>query len=151
MSWSGLAKFFTGFGFAIALILGGGFAAGQYVYTKLTALPPKPIFPNDKPTTPVKAATPAKSQQAVAASQPSPNPSPDQATLAQGYQARVTQSVGLVLRDAPSRNSIRVGGITFNEKVIVLEESPDKEWQRIQVEGSDRQGWVKAGNTERLN
>jgi hypothetical protein len=33
---------------------------------------------------------------------------------------------------------------------VVLEESPDKEWQRIRVEDGNREGWVKGGNTEKV-
>jgi hypothetical protein len=33
----------------------------------------------------------------------------------------------------------------------VLEESPDREWQRVKLEGSGLEGWVKAGYTERVS
>ena len=54
--------------------------------------------------------------------------------------------------DTPSKNSNRIGGISYQEKVIVLEESSDKRWQKVRVDdGGDRIGWVSGGNTEPLD
>ena len=64
----------------------------------------------------------------------------------------MVEPIGLILRDTPSRNAIRIGGISYREKVIVLEETSDKRWQKVRVDDrSDRIGWVSGGNTERLN
>ncbi len=62
----------------------------------------------------------------------------------------VTQPIGLILRDSPDRDANRIGGVGYKEKVVVLEDTPDKEWQRVRVEQGDREGWVKGGNTERV-
>jgi hypothetical protein len=65
------------------------------------------------------------------------------------YEATVSFSEGLSVRDAPDGG--RVGGVDFNEKVIVLEESEDKRWVKIRAEQSNVEGWVKAGNLTRVN
>ncbi|MBD2096940.1 SH3 domain-containing protein [Trichocoleus sp. FACHB-591] len=153
MKWSGLInliKFLLGFALAIALLGLGGVVAARYLVTKLTAPPPRPAFANDKPLT-NKAATVSKpaagnaqsSQVSSTASAPVLEPG--------AYQARVVQPIGLILRDGPGRDSNQIGGIEFNSRVVVLEESSDKQWQRVRLENSDRAGWVKAGNTERSN
>ncbi|XGV96095.1 MAG: SH3 domain-containing protein [Leptolyngbya sp. BL-A-14] len=157
MSWSDLIKVLSGVFLAIALMLGGCFAAAQYIIGQFTAPPPRPTFPNDNPSTkataqPVPSAKPVATQPSpkpsVSAS-PSPTPSPTPSTT--GYQARITIAQGLNLRESPSRDAARIGGVIGNARVTVLEESPDREWQRIRVEGSGREGWVKAGYAERVN
>jgi hypothetical protein len=155
MKWSGLInliKFLLGFALAIALLGLGGVVTARYFITKLTAPPPRPTFANDKPAV-TKTSVASKSAAANAAtpqdSSSSASPAP---TLEPGaYQARVVQPIGLILRDGPGRDSTQIGGIEYNSRVVVLEESPDKVWQRVRLENSDRAGWVKAGNTERVN
>ncbi len=146
MSWSGLLKVFTGLFLAIALLAGGGFLAAQFFIAKLSAPPPKPIYSNDKPASPAKATVKSKAvspdKSRVADASPKPLPSG-------AYEGRVTQSIGLILRDAPGRDGGQTGGIDYNEKVIVLETSSDGEWQKVRVQSNDREGWVKAGNTEK--
>lgn len=162
MKWSSAFNFFagvfnllTGITLAIALLATGALVAANYTITKLTAPPPKPIFPNDKLTNATKTATASPTLAKIkpaSTNQPEPfidTASPKPALEPGTYPARVTQPIGLILRDAPTRDSNQVGGIEFNQRVVVLEESADKGWQRIRVENGDRQGWVKAGNTER--
>lgn len=144
MSWSGLLKVFTGLFLAIALLGGGGFLAAQFFIAKLSTPPAKPLYPNDKPTLVKTAAKPK-------AASPEPNvpDAPSKSLPAGAYEGRVTQSIGLILRDAPGRDSGQTGGVDYNEKVIVLETSSDGEWQKVRVQAGDREGWVKAGNTEK--
>ncbi|WP_323808708.1 hypothetical protein [Nostoc sphaeroides] len=33
----------------------------------------------------------------------------------------------------------------------MLEENQDKSWQKIRLEGSEQEGWVKAGNTQKVD
>ncbi len=56
-----------------------------------------------------------------------------------------------MLRGAPGIDGEPIGGVDYNEQVVVIEDSADKQWQRIRIEGSDREGWVKAGNLSRVN
>jgi hypothetical protein len=54
------------------------------------------------------------------------------------------------MRDQPSPDANSIGGVAANQKVIILEESQDKNWQKIRIEGTDQEGWVKAGNTKKV-
>lgn len=64
----------------------------------------------------------------------------------------MTQPIGLILRDTPSAEANRIGGIAYQEKVVVLGESDDKQWQKVRVlTDRDRTGWIKGGNTEKAN
>ncbi|WP_448564321.1 SH3 domain-containing protein [Trichothermofontia sp.] len=137
-----LLKFSLGIGLAIAFLILGSVATARYLVAQFTAPPPKPIYPeeNKSPVPLVKAPNP------ILATPPSPSPDP----LPPGaYKARVTWSEGLILRDGASAQANTIGGVEFNEAVIVLSESPDGMWQRIKVEATQQEGWVKAGNTER--
>jgi hypothetical protein len=156
MSWSSLLKVLSGFFLAIALIAGGSYFAVQRVIAQFTAPPPRPIFSNDKPSPKPK---PAKATQtSSAAIKPSPQPSPSPSAIAspkksdaEGYRARIMISEGLNLREGPDRNSNRVGGVEYNDEVTVLADSPDKEWQKVRVEGSGLEGWIKSGYAEKSN
>ena len=142
-------KFLVGFLLAIVLMAGASVAAALYFAAKLTTAPERPVFPNDKTAVQVAGAASKSTAQAspVSTSSDAPSPKP----LEPGaYRALVTQPIGLILRDTGSRDSNRIGGVGYKEKVVVLEESPDKEWQRIRVEDGNREGWVKGGNTERV-
>jgi uncharacterized protein YgiM (DUF1202 family) len=157
MSWSDLAKVFSGFLIAIAIVIGGGFFAAQHLIAQFTAPPPKPTFPNDQPSAPIKplpTVPPAQPAAVKPTPQPSPSPSakpsPKPSEVA-GYPARITQSQGLNVRQSPGRDAARVGGVDYNQRVVVLEDSPDKEWQRVRIEGSDVEGWIKSGYTERVD
>lgn len=147
-----------GFILAIALLIGGGVSVALYFVSKVSTLPPKPIFANDTAT--VKAKTPTASTTAknttVPTTQPSAIPTPSeispQPALEPGaYEARVTWSEGLILRSEPNIDAERIGSAGYNQQIRVLEESIDKNWQRIRLDDSEQEGWVKAGNIERIN
>lgn len=123
-----ITQFLLGLAIAIALVAAGSLASARFFMTKMTAPPPKPMFAND---------TPGKKQ--------------DSGLPPGTYEARVTWPEGLILRDRPSYNSLRIGGIGYHERVLVLGESSDKVWQRVRVSDSFQEGWVKGGNTERTN
>ncbi|MCC3585416.1 SH3 domain-containing protein [Microcoleus sp. PH2017_30_WIL_O_A] len=146
-------KFLVGFLLAIVLMAGASVAAALYFAAKLTTVPERPVFPNDKTAqiagagakSTAKASTVSTSSDAPSSDAPSPKPLEPGA-----YRALVTQPIGLILRDSGNRDSNRIGGVGYKEKVVVLEDSPDKEWQRIRVEDGNREGWVKGGNTEKV-
>lgn len=159
---SGFFKLILGFVLAIAVLLGSGLTIALY-FVNRTALPPeKPMFANDNPqpkvdkpkVTPVKATstskpTPTSSPKPSPSPSPTPTESPD--TLPPGaYQAIVTWPQGLSMRDQPASDAQSIGGVGGNQKVIILEESADKNWQKIRIAGTDKEGWVKAGNTKRV-
>jgi Bacterial SH3 domain len=124
--------------------------------TRITALPPRPVFDNDLPpqTKPAMARSPVAPPVRSPAPSPSPvaSPAPTPTPLEPGaHAARVTEPIGLVLRQDPSQDSGRIGGIDYNEQLTVLETSSDGEWERVRLKGSNIEGWVKAGNTQQTN
>ncbi|MEQ8969595.1 MAG: SH3 domain-containing protein [Coleofasciculus sp. C1-SOL-03] len=157
MSLSGIIKFLIGFILGIVILLAGGGAVGYYFFTKLSANPAKPIFAEEqqaKSESPDSAKKPAQSSQKPKSSpspSPTPSESPEPEELPPGaYEARVTWPEGLSLRDSPSLNANRIGGVAYNKEIIILKESDDKKWQRVRLSGSEQEGWVKAGNVERV-
>ncbi|MDJ0736626.1 MAG: SH3 domain-containing protein [Nostocaceae cyanobacterium] len=171
-----ILKYILGFILAMAVLAGSGFAAAVYIMNRTAILPEKPVFNNDKPSVKAQAqrikaqktendtskSTSANQKPDSSQSKSKPKKPPETAKpkepakssdeLPQGaYKARVTWPQGLSIREKPSLNSQRLGGVAFNRRVIVLKISQDKAWQRIRVEGNDQEGWVKAGNTKRIN
>ncbi len=157
-------KFILGISLALAILLGGGFSTALYFMNRTSAPPPKPIFANDLPK--VKGKNPkavvSKSTAKKPNSQPEPKaeptPSPTESPKAEeapkelppgAYRARVTWSQGLILRAEPQTEAERIGGIGFNGRAIVLQQNGG--WQKIRVVGSDQEGWVKAGNTQKVS
>lgn len=137
-------KFLIGVIMAVFILAGAGVATVLFLASSFTRLPERPTFPNDK-TANVATAKPVSQQNKATNNQ--------QDILAPGsYRAKVTEPVGLILRDTPSRDAQRLGGIAYEEELIVLEESSDKLWQRVKVtDGSDRTGWVSGGNTQPID
>jgi cytoskeletal protein RodZ len=161
MTWSGFFKSLSIFLITVALITVGSYFGFQYVLTQFTALPPKPTFPNDKPspvaekTSPIPNATTPPTPQADVTASPTPTPNPTPTTepspTEDTYQARIKLDNGLNVRESPNADAGRVGGVDFDQVVTVLEESQDKEWQRIRVETTGVEGWIKAGYVDRLD
>jgi hypothetical protein len=146
MNLYGIFKFFVGFVLALLILAGASIAAALYFAARLTELPERPTFSNDKPVATTASTAPAP--------KPSPTPTPEPTPeLEEGaYRAVVVQPIGLILRDSPNVDAKRIGGVGYEEEVIVLEESDNKQWQRVRVpDDEDRTGWVKGGNTEPIN
>lgn len=152
MSLSGVFKFILGFVLAIALLFLAGAGLTRYMLARLSTPPPRPTFPNDPPNAAVNsAANPAASPEAPAAPAASPeaaaSPSPSPSA---GYRARVTQPIGLIVRAEADANAAQITGVEYNREVTVLEDSSDGAWQKVRLTDG-REGWVKGGNTERIN
>ncbi len=166
---SGLIKYILGIFLAIAVLIGSGVAVALYFMNRTGISPAKPIYSNDSPSVKAQApkatevggkATPTpktptqSSPNSTSSSTPteSPKPTPSPTPLPSGaYRGRVSWAEGLSLRAQPNQDAERIGGVGFNQKIIVLEESEDKAWQKIRLEDSGQEGWVKAGNTEKTN
>ncbi|MDZ8026622.1 MAG: SH3 domain-containing protein [Nostoc sp. DedQUE11] len=165
---SGLAKYILGFFLAIAVLIGSGVAVALYFMNRTGIPPAKPIFSNDSPSVKAQApkatepggkptSTPTSTKSLSSptptpTSTESPQPTPSPTPLPSGaYRGRVSWADGLSLRAQPNQDAERIGGVGFNQKIIVLEESEDKAWQKIRLEDSGQEGWVKAGNTEKTN
>lgn len=159
MSGSGFLKVFSGFLIALALVTGLGFFASQLLIAQFTTPPPKPMFPNDNPKPQVspKAVSSPAAKPAVATQPASPAPSPSPAVSPSpqpsvtGYKARIVLNDGLNVREQPNAEANRVAGVDYDQQVTVLEESPDKEWQKIRIEPGGAVGWIKSGYTEKVN
>ncbi|MEA5554418.1 SH3 domain-containing protein [Anabaena cylindrica UHCC 0172] len=144
----GVFKYILGFLLAIAVLLGSGLTIALY-FVNRTAIPPeRPKFANDNPK-PKPDKPKATQVKATPTSTPTPTKSP-KSLPAGAYQALVTWPQGLSMRDQPTIDAKSIGGVAANQKVIILETSQDKNWQKIRVEGSDQEGWVKAGNTKKV-
>ncbi len=153
---SALAKLVLGISLAIVILMCGGVAAALYFMNKKSTPPPKPIFANDKPTLVAHRSVSKKQAKSKLTSvakpseQPSPSETPSSQQLEPGaYRARVTWSDGLSLRSKPDSGAEAVGSLAYNQEIVVLAESDDKNWQRVRLEDSGKEGWVKAGNTQR--
>ncbi|MEH2067993.1 MAG: SH3 domain-containing protein [Nostoc sp.] len=166
---SGLIKYILGIFLALAVLVGGGVAVALYFMNRTGIAPAKPIFSNDSPS--VKAQAPKATQPGGkptstpgATTQSSPKPTstptptespkatPSPKPLPSGaYRGRVSWAEGLILRAQPNQDAERIGGVGFNQKIIILEQSEDKAWQKIRLENTEQEGWVKAGNTEKTN
>lgn len=156
-------KFIFGFFLAIAILIGGGVATALYFMNRTSINPPKPIYSNDQSEIKAKAAKEAAkatpdqkspSSPATTASKPTPTPTPTPTKVTEelppgAYTARVTWPQGLSIRTQPQAEAERAGGVGFNEEVIVLSQSNDGAWQKIRLKGSDQEGWVKTGNTQK--
>lgn len=158
--FSALLKFILGILLAIAVLLGGGVVVGLYFFNRTSMPPSKPVFANDNPapkdsdSKQKKTESTSKSEatpEASATPTPSETPTEKAEELPKGaYRGKITWPQGVSLRSEPAQDSERVGGAGFNEKIIVLEESPDKVWKKVRVESSKIEGWTKVGNVEKV-
>jgi len=160
---SNVLKYILGIFLAIVVLIGGGAGTALYLMNRTAVPPTKPIFPNDSPAIKAQApktpgASPALTPVKAQTSKPKPTPtlSPDTTETIKplppgAYPARVSWSQGLILRAEAKQDAERIGGVAFNQKIVVVEESKDKVWQKIRLEGSDKEGWVKAGNTQKVD
>lgn len=156
MRW--VAKTFVGIFVAVGILVVGGYFAANYLITQFTKLPDRPTFPNDDPNylknqakaiAKPKPSNPSSSDKNKATSS-NPESKLDKPLPPGAFEGKVIQPIGLVLRQSASLDGAPAGGIGFNEKVVVLESSPDGNWQKVRLMNSDREGWVKGGNIEKV-
>jgi cytoskeletal protein RodZ len=152
-----LAKFVLGVSLAIAILIGGSAIGTLYFMYTVASRPPKPTFTNERVASkaqPSPSATPSAAKP-VAPTQSSPQPTATQDSspepLEPGtYRARVNWEQGLSLRAEPNFDAERTGGLEYNQQIVVLEESADKNWQKVRLADGEQEGWIKAGNIERV-
>ncbi|MEB3190886.1 MAG: SH3 domain-containing protein [Snowella sp.] len=175
--FSGVLQFTLGFFLGLLIFVGGVSLVGYLVFSRLAATPPRPVFPEEnktvvKPKPTVKPTTTAtkdaqtqtgettkteetpKTEEVKASPSPEPSatPSPEdkkEELPAGAYQAKVIWSGGLSLRANPDKTSERVGGVDYNDALVVLEKSSDGEWVKVKVPDSDQVGWVRVGNIKK--
>lgn len=127
-------------GVSVGLLFGLSFQAWLYL-EPMVAPPPRPDF-----------SAPAISlfldgTEASPVGEAAPSPSPT--VTAPGQRARVSEPIGLVLRAGPDREAEAIGGVAFEEFIIILER--EGEWERIRRELNDQEGWVRAGNAQTVD
>lgn len=145
---AGLSKLLLGVTLALVLLSLAGVATARYFMAQLSVMPAKPIYGNDSPA-PTAIAPTEPPPVATASPDPPPAQEPEVEIPPGGYEAVVTQPIGLVLRAGPGVDFERLGGIDNNTAIIVLTTSDDGEWLNIRLQ-SGQEGWVKGGNTRRL-
>ncbi len=153
----GLTKLLLGLFFALMLLSLASVAAARYFMAKLAVLPDRPTFENDVAlvadveTEPTEATDETEAETEAEAPPTEPEtPVADPALEPGAYTAMVTQPIGLVLRDGPGTQYNQMGGIENNERMVVLEESEDRQWLRVRIPSTSQEGWVRAGNSRRL-
>jgi uncharacterized protein YgiM (DUF1202 family) len=65
------------------------------------------------------------------------------------YPALVVYQGGLVMRDKPDKGGKVIDTLKFDETVVVMGESDNKQWQQIRFEAKGVEGWVQTGNVKR--
>lgn len=146
----GFSKLVLGIALAMLLFSLSGVATARYFMAKLSVLPPKPIFENDATLEqPASAAAVEAAPQSPEGAAPAPEPAFERPPGS--YDAVVIQPIGLVMRAGPGVEHQQLGGVDYNEEVLVMETSEDSRWIRVRVTATGQEGWVKAGNTQNLN
>lgn len=149
-----VVQLLIGITLGLALMVGGSLAAGYYIFTKLSVTPEKPTFAEEKPKQPIPSAAPAANTNKPAPTpilNPAPSPAPPSPEAeAALYKGVINWTDGLILRDAPGNTANRIGGVGYNQQVVVLEESSDQRWQRIRIVSTGKVGWIKAGNMDKI-
>ncbi len=151
MRWA-LVKLLLGVILAIAILMGAGVATALYFMFKVTTPPPKPIFANDKSSVTQRSPDSKTAKRTPLPVKPSATPTSTDSSKpleAGAYKARVTWSQGLSLRSEPNLDSERTGSAAYNQLIVVLGESVDKNWQRVRLEDGGQEGWIKVGNIKK--
>lgn len=65
------------------------------------------------------------------------------------YPALVVYQQDLILRDKPTASAKVLDKLHFDDTVIVVGESEDRQWQQVRFEVKGIEGWVRAGNVKR--
>ncbi len=179
MKISAVIQFILGFIIGILILSGVGAATAYFLLSQLANTPPQPDYEQGKqqPEDSVATTSPESEQEEsdnnLVESEQSDSPAEEEASEEkqstpqeteseeepsiqerfgeQAYPARVTWSTGLTVRSGPSVNSSRVGGVDYNDKLIILGKSSDGEWQKVYVPETEQQGWVSSGNVKRIN
>ncbi len=162
---SSTVQFILGFVLGISLIAGISGTVIFAYYKKMSTLPKKPAFPevpakpsaskDIQPSTSIEPleskSNMAEESEKLAQEEAKLESKPESELPPNAYRAEVTWPQGLSLRAEPDVNAERIGGVGFEENIIILEDSADGEWQRVRIPGSEQEGWVKGGNTKRTS
>lgn len=161
--FSATVQFILGFILGIGVIAGISGTIIFAYYTKMSAVPKKPVFsePIADQTTPSNTADVEIEQIEPLESTNKDNLEPEETTPPaesvkaelelppNAYRASVTWPEGLSLRAEPDADAERIGGIEDEATIIILEDSADGQWQRVRLPWNDQEGWIKGGNTQK--
>jgi len=157
MSISSLFQFLIGFFLGIILFT-AGIAGGAYFFlTQVSSNPPKPNFSEEKSSVEETPQSESPNQTETATEETAKETqetttNEETENLPEGaYRGKVIWSTGLSLRAEPGIDSERIGGVGYNWEIIILGTSDDGDWQKIRIPSSGQEGWVKAGNIEKIN
>ena len=157
---SATVQFILGFIIGISLIVGVSGGLVFAYYKKMSVLPKKPNYPvpvepsaNEDEIESATTIEPLESNTSLeeVAAIPEPEPEPELELPPNSYYAAVTWSEGLSLRAEPSIDAERIGGIEYNSEILILEDSADGKWQRVMLPWNQQEGWVKGGNTKKVD
>jgi len=132
-----------GFILGVLVVTGGAVGAAYVMLNKMAKEPPKPVYPEEQ-----EANTSHESESAVNAEETETTAAD---LPANGYRARVVPEIGLYVREEPNLEANRIGGLGHQWEIVVLQTSEDGEWEKIRIPDSGEEGWVKAGNLERID
>lgn len=157
MSLSGFIQFILGFIVGVLILTGAGAATAYFFFTRLSEKPAMPVYEEEQEESAQTEKEPKSEPEPEPEPKPEPEPEPksEPKTIQerfgeQAFEARVTWPSGLSLRDNPSNDASRIGGVYYDDRLIVIGRSSDGDWQRVYVPESEQQAWVKAGNVERI-
>jgi len=149
---SSLLQLILGVTLGLLLLGCGSLAAGYFFFLRLSITPERPVFPEERVTETVSETADSEATAATkAASEAAPVAAEDEPLEPGAYRVRVTWPDGLSLRAEPNLEAEPIGGLAYDEIAIVLESSADGRWERVRLPGSNQEGWIKAGNTERID
>lgn len=153
MSISGFFQFIFGFILGVILLVSGSVGAAYYFFNRMASAPPKPVFSETIPAPPIEETPEPVEEEAVAEGTETEEEEEEEKEdeIPPGaYEAKVTWSSGLSLRSEPDLSASRIGGVAYNEEILILSETDDGVWQKARTK-SGQEAWIKAGNVERLD
>ena len=150
----GLSKFVLGIILAMLIVSISGIAMAKFFMSRIAELPERPVYENDSPESRNRQASgrPVPEAEGPAAVVEEAQDEPEAAAekddaLAEGeYKVVVNQPVGLILRDGPGTSYGQIGGLDYQQSVVVFAE--DSGWLNIEL-SNGQTGWIKDGNTDR--
>lgn len=160
----GLSKFVLGIILAMLIMSIAGLSMARFFMTRMVELPERPTYENDLPEAdrpnpaasaperdedgaPKAVIAEAEPDEPEAEVEPEPEPEEDDDALPDGeYRASVSQPVGLILRDGPGTDYAQIGGLDYQQGMIVFAE--DSGWLNVEL-NNGQTGWIKDGNVSR--
>ena len=150
----GLSKFVLGIILALLIMSITSLAMARFFMTRMVELPERPTYDSDlpkadrpNPTAPTAEAAGDAPEAISEAEQPKAQPEDETDALqANEYKATVNQPVGLILRDGPGPDYAQIGGLAYQQSMVVVAE--DGGWLEVKL-SSGQTGWIKDGNVNR--